>query len=40
MKLKKEFKINHLFLENNVNDLIKNGLEIISDNFHIKESKR
>ena len=39
MKLKKEFKINHLFLENNVNDLIKNGLEIISDNFHIKNQK-
>lgn len=39
MRVKKELEINHKFLEDNVNDLIKNGLEIISDNFHIMNQK-
>jgi hypothetical protein len=36
MRLQKEFILNHKKLENNVDDLIINGLEIVSDNFQIK----
>lgn len=36
MKSRKEFILNHKNLEINIEDLIKNGLEIISDNFQIK----
>jgi hypothetical protein len=39
MKSKKEFILNHEYFEVNIEDLIKNGLEIISDNFQIKNQK-
>lgn len=36
MKSKKEFIMNHKKIEANIEELIINGLEVVSDNFQIK----